>query len=92
MFTDFSGPTMAIIELSHWYEYVFLSGIMFLFWKQNIVIGTALSLFTFFFVILIDNISARLSWNWLIKFTWTVVVGLSVINILFVYFYKLRLY
>ena len=92
MFTDFSGPTMAIIELSHWYEYVFLSGIMFLFWKQNIVIGTLLSLFTFFFVILIDNISARLSWNWLIKFTWTVVVGLSVINILFVYFYKLRLY
>ena len=92
MFTDFSGPTMAIIELSHWYEYVFLSGIMFLFWKQNIVIGTLLSLFTFFFVILVDNISARLSWNWLIKFTWTVVVGLSVINILFVYFYKLRLY
>lgn len=91
MYTDFSGPTMAAIEFSHWYEYVFLSGIMFLFWKQNIIIGTLLSLFTFFFVIIIDNISARLSWNWLIKFTWTVVVGLSVINILFVYFYNLKL-
>ena len=91
MFTDFSGPTMAAIEFSHWYEYVFLSGIMFLFWKQNIIIGTLLSLFTFFFVIVVDNISARLSWNWLIKFTWTVVVGLSVINILFIYFYNLKL-
>ncbi|MBC8060026.1 MAG: NADH-quinone oxidoreductase subunit H [Clostridiaceae bacterium] len=91
MFTDFSGPTMAAIEFSHWYEYVFLSGIMFLFWKQNIVIGTLLSLFTFFFVIVVDNISARLSWKWLIKFTWTVVIGLSVINILFIYFYNLKL-
>jgi len=91
MFTDFSGPSMAIIEFSHWYEYVFLTGLMFLFWKENIIIGTLLSLFTFFFVIAIDNISARLSWNWLIKFTWTVVIGLSVINILFVYFYNLKL-
>jgi ech hydrogenase subunit B len=91
MFTDFSGPTMAAIEFSHWYEYVFLSGIMFLFWKQNIVIGTILSIFTFLFVIIVDNISARLSWNWLIKFTWTVVVSLSVINILFIYFYNLKL-
>ena len=91
MFTDFSGPTMAAIEFSHWYEYVFLTGIMFLFWKQNIIIGTLLSLFTFFFVIVVDNISARLSWNWLLKFTWTIVVGLSVINILFIYFYNLKL-
>ena len=91
MFTDFAGPTMAAIEFSHWYEYVFLSGLMFLFWKQNLVIGTVLSLFTFFFVIIVDNISARLSWHWLIKFTWTIVVGGSVLNILFIYFYKISL-
>ena len=85
MFTEFSGPTMAIIELSHWYEYVFLVGLMFLFWKQNIIIGLLLSVFTFFFVIIIDNISARLSWEWMIKFTWTIVIGLSIANILFLY-------
>lgn len=85
MFTEFSGPTMAIIELSHWYEYIFLLGLMFLFFKQNIIVGLIISLFTFLFVIVIDNISARLSWEWMLKFTWTVVVGLSIANILFLY-------
>ena len=85
IFTDFSGPTVAAIELSHWYEYVFLTGLMFLFWKQNIIIGTLLSIFTFLFVIIIDNISARLSWKWLLKFTWTIIACLSIANILFIY-------
>jgi ech hydrogenase subunit B len=90
MFTDFSGPTMAVIELAHWYEYVFLSGLMFIFWKQNFLIGSLLSLFTFLFVIIIDNITARLSWEWMVKFTWTVVVGLSIANILFIYLNNIK--
>lgn len=91
MFTDFSGPTMGIIEFAHWYEYVFLSGLMFIFWKQNIIMGTILSLFTFFFVIIVDNITARLSWEWMLKVTWTVIVGLSVVNILFLYLNNVRI-
>jgi ech hydrogenase subunit B len=91
MFTDFSGPTMGIIEFAHWYEYVFLSGLMFIFWKQNFIMGTILSLFTFFFVIIIDNITARLSWEWMLKVTWTVIVGLSVVNILFLYLNNVKL-
>ncbi|MFL0245378.1 respiratory chain complex I subunit 1 family protein [Candidatus Clostridium stratigraminis] len=91
MFTDFSGPTMGIIEFAHWYEYVFLSGLMFIFWKQNFIMGTILSLFTFFFVIIIDNITARLSWEWMLKVTWTIIVGLSIVNILFLYLNNVKL-
>lgn len=91
MFTDFSGPTMAVIELSHWYEYIFLSGLMFIFWKQNYLIGTVLSIFTFLFVIVLDNITARLSWEWMMKFTWTIVVGLSIANILFIYLNNIKI-
>lgn len=91
MFTDFSGPTMALIEFAHWYEYVFLSGLMFIFWKQNFIIGTFLSLFTFFFVIVLDNITARLSWEWMVKVSWTIVVGLSVANLLFIYFNNVKI-
>lgn len=91
MFTEFSGPTLAVIELSHWYEYVFLSGLMFLFWKNNIIMGTILSLFTFIFVLVVDNISARLNWEWMLKFTWTVIVGLSIANILFLYLNNVKL-
>jgi ech hydrogenase subunit B len=92
IYTDFSGPTMAAVEFSHWYEYVFLSGLMFLFWKQNVVIGSLLSILTFLFVIIIDNISARLSWQWLIKYTWSIVVSLSIVNILFLFINKVKLY
>lgn len=91
MFTDFSGPTMGMIELSHWYEYVFLSGLMFIFWKQNYLIGSLLSLFTFVFVIVVDNITARLNWEWMVKAAWTVVAGLSIANLLFIYLNNIKL-
>jgi ech hydrogenase subunit B len=91
IFTEFSGPTMALIELTHWFEYVFLLGLMFMFWKQNVVMGLIISIFTFLFVIVLDNITARLTWQWLFKVTWTIVIGLSIINILVLYFMKLTI-
>lgn len=91
MFTEFSGPTMAIIELSHWYETIFLLGLMFIFWKQNIIIGLVISIITFLFVIVIDNISARLSWKWFLKYTWSIVVVISIVNILVLYIFNIKL-
>lgn len=91
MLTEFSGPSLAIIELTHWYEYVFLLGLMFIFWKENIIIGLVIAIFTFFFVIILDNISARATWMWMIKFTWILLLALSVINILIIYFGNLKI-
>lgn len=91
IFTEYSGPGMGLIELTHWYEYVFLLGLMFMFWKQNIIIGLIISIFAFLFVIVVDNITARLTWQWLFKITWTIVIGLSIINLLIVYFMKLKI-
>lgn len=89
IFTEFSGSAMALVELTHWYEYVFLLSLMFMFWKQNIIMGIIIAAFTFLMVIIIDNISARLKWQWLFRVTWTFVIGLSVINILYIYFLHL---
>lgn len=89
--TEFSGPALAMIELTHWYEYVFILGLMFIFFKPNMLAGLASSIFTFIFVILIDNISARLTWQWMLKFTWSVVIGLSIINILGIYILNLKI-
>jgi ech hydrogenase subunit B len=91
IFTEFSGPSLGLVELTHWYEYVFLLGLMFMFWKQNIAIGLVISIFTFLFVIIVDNITARLTWQWLFKTTWTIVIGLSIINILVIYFMHLTI-
>lgn len=88
MTTEYSGSTLAIIEITHWFEYVFLLGLMFLFSCNNIVLGIIISLVTFLFTILIDNITARMNWQWMLKFTWTVILSLSVINIFVIYLFK----
>lgn len=86
--TEFSGPALAVIELTHWIEAVFLLGLMFLFWKQNIFFGLLICLFSYLFVIIIDNISARLKFQWMVKTSWTVMITLSIINILAIYVYN----
>lgn len=86
--TEFSGPGLAMIELAHWYEEVFFLGLMFLFWADNIAMGLVISAFTYLFVIVLDNITARLTWQWMLKVTWTIICGLSIINLLIIYFIK----
>jgi ech hydrogenase subunit B len=86
--TEFSGPGLAMIELTHWYEEVFFLGLMFLFSANNIALGLLISAFTYLFVIILDNITARLTWQWMLKVALTVICGLSIINLLIIYFIK----
>jgi Formate hydrogenlyase subunit 4 len=89
--TEYSGPALAVMELTHWYETIFILGLMFIFWKQSIVMGTLISAFTFLFVIVVDNITARLTWQWMVKFAWSILIGLSVVNILGLYLLKQKI-
>lgn len=91
MFTEFSGSALAVIELTHWYEIIFLLWLIFLFWKSNIIIGLLLASLTYIFVLILDNITARLSWEWMLKTTWTFIIALSIANILFIYIYGIKL-
>ncbi|WP_279385258.1 hypothetical protein [Methanosarcina barkeri] len=34
MTTEYGGPGFATIEIAHFYEYVFLTGLIFLFWAS----------------------------------------------------------
>lgn len=88
--TEFSGPGLAMVELTHWYETIFLLGLMSLFWGDNMIVGLLLSAFTYLFVIILDNITARLTWQWMLKITWTVVTGMSIVNIFIIYFLRLK--
>lgn len=84
--TEFSGPQLAIIELAHWYEIVLVIGIIALFWATNIYIGIAIALASYFLEIMIDNITARMTWRWMLGVAWTVGIGLCIINIGWLYF------
>jgi ech hydrogenase subunit B len=80
--TEFSGRALALIEIAHWYENVFLLGWVYLFFAASPVLGVAAALLTFGFVILVDNVFARLKWQTAIKSAWVVAAVFGFGNIL----------
>jgi formate hydrogenlyase subunit 4 len=80
--TEFSGRTLAMIEIAHWYENVFLLGWVYLFFASSPVLGVAASLLVFVFIILVDNVFARLKWQTAIRSAWIVAAILGFGNIL----------
>ncbi len=83
--TEFSGPQLAIIELTHWYELVLLMGLITLFFAQPLWVGILIALGSYFLELVIDNISARMTWRWMIKATWLVGIGAALTNIIWLY-------
>ncbi|MFO1477712.1 MAG: complex I subunit 1 family protein [Verrucomicrobiota bacterium] len=80
--TEFSGRALAMIEVAHWYENVFLLGWIYLFFASVPALGVAVSLAVFGFVILVDNVFARLKWQTALKSAWLVAAVLGFGNIL----------
>ncbi len=80
--TEFNGRTLAMIEIAHWYENVFLLGWIYLFFGAMPVLGVVVALLAFVFVILVDNVFARLKWQAALKSAWLVAVVLGFGNIL----------
>ena len=82
MTTEFSGRALALIEIAHWYENVFLLGWVYLFFAASPGLGVAASLLSFLAVIFVDNVFARLKWQAVLKSAWTVAAALGFGNIL----------
>lgn len=84
--TEFSGSLFAIVEISHWYENVFLLGLVALFfvwdslWSIPLALG-AVAL-VWFLEILIDCTSARVKWNQMLSSSWVVTAVLGGGNLL----------
>lgn len=83
--TEFSGPYLGIIELTHWYELVLLLGMTALLWANDLWIGAVLAVGSYFIVILIDSVTARMTWRWTLRVGWGVGIPLAVINLMMVY-------
>ena len=87
--TEFAGKTLGVIEISHWYENVFLLGFVFLFFANGTVwgyvIGVIVCLLTYFLEVLIDNCFARMKWQFAFKSAWIVSLILGMINIFVLY-------
>jgi formate hydrogenlyase subunit 4 len=84
--TEFSGSTLAMIEIAHWYENLFLLGFVFLFFTWNSPIGWAVGgiacAVLYLFEIVIDNASARVKWQFAFNTSWIVAAALGFTNLL----------
>lgn len=82
MTTEFSGRGLAMIEIAHWYENIFLLGFVYLFFAGNPVVGILLTLGIYFLEILIDNTFARAKWQFTLNSSWIITGVLGLANII----------
>lgn len=90
--TEFSGRTLALIEIAHWYENVFLFGFVYLFFTCNCALaplyGLVACAVVYFLMILVDNCCSRVKWQHLLVSSWAVTLVLGFVNVAFLMFMK----
>jgi ech hydrogenase subunit A len=87
--TEFSGSTLALIEIGHWYENVFLLGLIYLFFAAfSPWIAILATVVVYLFEILIDNAYARLTWQITVRSSWMIALVLGVTNLLLLVYLK----
>ena len=84
--TEMAGPSLAFFELAHWYETIFLLGMIYLFFCNMPIVGVIAALAIYFVEILIDNINARIKWELMLKSAWIITLILGVGNLFVIYF------
>ncbi len=83
--TEMSGQMFAVVEIAHWYESVFLMGVIALFflnakWWTIFIALIAISI-TYFVLILVDNTNARLKWKKMFKNSWMTTLIIGALNV-----------
>lgn len=84
--TEYSGRMFAMVELSHWYENIFLFGLVGLFFVSSqwwsIPLAIVACAVIWFLEILIDNSSARVKWDSMLSSAWGVTAVFGILNLL----------
>jgi len=83
--TEYSGPYLALVEIAHWYETILVLGLCAIFWHTNVVWMAVLLVVTYMLEILVDNTMARMTWRWMLKRVWLLGMGLSIVNLIWLY-------
>lgn len=80
LLTDYSGPFLAVVELAHWYETALVLGLCALFWATSWWAALLLVGITYALEVLVDNLTARLKWRWMLRRAWSLGLALSALN------------
>jgi len=84
--TEFSGPSLGWIEITHWYETVLLMGFVWLFFAFSPILALVAVIVVYLFEILIDNTNARVKWQLAVKSSWAIAVVMGIANLAALYF------
>jgi len=84
--TEYSGRLLALIEIAHLYEAILVLGLCALFWSTSFFGMMLLLALTYFAEIVVDNISARMSFRWMLKSAWTTGIILGTVNLIWLYY------
>jgi len=85
LLTDYSGPFLALTEVGHWFEVVLLLGLCTLFWSTSWVGMLVLLVATYFLEVLVDNVTSRMNWRWMLSYVWGVGLTLSLVNLIWLH-------
>lgn len=85
--TEFSGVSLAMVEIAHWYETIMLLGLFYLFFAPYPWAALLLVAVVYGLEILLDNTSARMKWQWAMKSSWTTASLLGALNIIVLYYW-----
>jgi ech hydrogenase subunit B len=74
---DMGGPALGLVELAHWYESVYLFALILLFFGSSLITAVLGIAFTYFLIIFLDNVTARVKWGLALSLAWiiTLVAG-----------------
>jgi ech hydrogenase subunit B len=80
--TEYTGVQLAMLEVAHWLDVVLILGLCSLFWATDWTGMIILLAVTYFIEVLVDNISSRLTWQWMLKRVLAPGMALCVVNLL----------
>ncbi len=88
--TEMSGRTLALVEVTHWYENVLFLGWVGMFVVTanplSVVLAVVVALVVWLLEIWIDNNFARVKWQVMLKGAWGVALVASIVNFAVFYF------
>lgn len=85
VYTEYSGPYLALVEIAHWYEVILVLGFCALFWATSVTGMIILVAATYFVELVVDNVTARLTWRWMLKSAVGMGIVLTVVNMIWIY-------
>lgn len=82
VYTEFSGRTLFLVELAHWYEIALFISMLGLLCSTSFIGIFAIVLLTYALEVLLDNVTSRMTWGWMLMNVWGIGLLLAVVNIL----------